>query len=43
MLKTGAQKFDSDGLSSLKYKIHTIELKVLYTWILTEINHDSKK
>lgn len=40
-LQSGAKKFNSEGLNSIKYKIHTLERKVLYTWILTEIKHDS--
>lgn len=40
-LQIGAKKFNSEGLNSIKYKIHALDRKVLYTWILTELKHDS--
>ena len=40
-LSIGAKRYDIDGLNSLKYKVHKIEKKILYTLILTEINQDT--
>lgn len=36
-LESGAKRFDSEGLNSIKYEIRANESKVLYTWILAEI------
>lgn len=40
-LVNGVKKFDTEGLNSLKYKVHLLEKKPLYTWILVEIKQDS--
>lgn len=40
-LVSGVKKFESDGLNSLKYEVHAMERKILYTWILAEIKKDS--
>ncbi|XP_037048101.1 beta-1,4-N-acetylgalactosaminyltransferase bre-4-like isoform X2 [Bradysia coprophila] len=40
-LVTGAKKYDVEGLNSLEYKIHYLEKKILYTWVLVEIKQDS--
>lgn len=39
-LVSGTKKFDTEGLNSLKYDIRALERKRLYTWILTEIQHE---
>lgn len=38
---TGANRFNTDGLNSLKYKILELKAKPLYTWILVEITPES--
>lgn len=38
---SGVKKFETDGLNSLKYEVHALERKVLYTWILAEIKKES--
>ncbi|KAJ6647704.1 Beta-1,4-N-acetylgalactosaminyltransferase bre-4 [Pseudolycoriella hygida] len=40
-LVNGAKKYDVEGLNSLEYKIHYLEKKVLYTWVLVEIKQDT--
>ncbi len=40
-LVTGAKKYDVEGLNSLEYKIHYLEKKILYTWVLVEIKQES--
>lgn len=42
-LVNGAKKYDVDGLSSLKYQVHYLEKKPLYTWLIVEIKEDSVK
>ena len=36
-LAIGANRFNTDGLNSLKYKILEFQAKPLYTWMLVEI------
>lgn len=38
---SGVKKFESDGINSVKYEVRTLERKVLYTWILVDVKHDS--
>lgn len=38
---TGANRFNSDGLNSLKYKVVDLQLKPLYTWIHVEITPEN--
>jgi hypothetical protein len=38
---TGANRFNTDGLNSLKYKILESGAKPLYTWILVEITPEN--
>jgi hypothetical protein len=38
---TGANRFNTDGLNSLKYKILESQAKPLYTWILVEITPEN--
>lgn len=40
-LVTGANRFSSDGLNSLKYKLLDFQLKPLYTWIHVEITPEN--
>ncbi|CAO1437125.1 unnamed protein product [Diamesa hyperborea] len=40
-LVTGANRFNSDGLNSLKYKVIDLQLKPLYTWIHVEITPEN--
>lgn len=40
-LVTGAKKYDVEGLNSLEYKVHTVEKKILYTWVLVEIKQET--
>ena len=40
-LVTGANRFNSDGLNSLKYKVVDLQLKPLYTWIHVEITPEN--
>lgn len=40
-LVNGVKKFDTEGLNSLKYKVHLLEKKPLYTWILVEIKQET--
>jgi hypothetical protein len=42
-LYSGRQRFKTDGLSDLKYKVLKIELKKLYTWILVDPMKGSKR
>ncbi|XP_070502206.1 beta-1,4-N-acetylgalactosaminyltransferase bre-4 isoform X2 [Chironomus tepperi] len=41
-LVTGANRFNTDGLNSLKYKILEFGAKPLYTWILVEITPENR-
>ena len=38
---TGANRFNTDGLNSLKYKILESQAKPLYTWMLVEITPEN--
>ncbi|CRK89216.1 CLUMA_CG002975, isoform A [Clunio marinus] len=40
-LVTGANRFNTDGLNSLKYKLLSVELRPLYTWIYVEITPET--
>lgn len=40
-LVSGVKKFDSDGINSVKYEVRALERKVLYTWILVDVKHES--
>lgn len=36
-LVSGVKRFATDGLNSLRYRVHRLEKKVLYTWIEVEV------
>lgn len=40
-LVSGVKKFDSDGINSVKYEVRALERKVLYTWVLVDVKHES--
>jgi len=36
-LESGAQRYDTDGLSNLEYKVLNHQLRPLYSWILADV------
>lgn len=40
-LVSGVKKFDSNGVNSVKYEVRAFERKVLYTWFLVDVKHES--
>jgi hypothetical protein len=40
-LVTGANRFNTDGLNSLKYKVLDFQLKPLYTFFVVEITPET--
>lgn len=36
-LKTGAKRYDTDGISNLEYRVLNHQLRPLYSWILADV------
>jgi len=36
-LESGAQRYDTDGLSNLEYRVLNHQLRPLYSWILADV------
>lgn len=41
ILKSGQKRFDSDGLSNLKYTVKDLKQHNLYTWLLVKLKSPS--
>ena len=38
LLKTAGRRWKSDGLNKVKYRVHVVEKRPLFTWILIQAN-----
>ena len=41
LLSSGRSRIHRDGLNSLTYTRHSVELKPLYTWLLVSVNRSA--